>query len=108
MIVPHYMANEFKFSIVKENVLIVVQQILRTAWVTVFAYLRSGSISFSDNRNGVDRSGLFCVISAVIERLKIEQDVAITQIIEQMRCCRDQIIPSCVSRNRCELGYHNI
>ena len=50
-----------------------------------------------DYRNGVERSGLFCVISAVIERLKIEQDVAITQVIEQMRCCRDQIIPSVVS-----------
>ena len=45
----------------------------------------------------MERSGLFCVISAVIERLKIEQDVAITQVIEQMRCCRDQIIPSVVS-----------
>lgn len=49
------------------------------------------------NRNGVDRSGLFCVMYAVIERLKLEQDVAITQVIEQMRCCRDQIIPSLVN-----------
>ena len=50
-------------------------------------------------RNGVDRSGLFCVIKAVIERLRVEQDVAITQVIEQMRCARDQIVPSVVSMN---------
>ena len=48
-------------------------------------------------RNGVDRSGLFCVLYAVIARLRVEQDVAITQVVEQMRCCRDQIIPSVVS-----------
>ena len=50
-------------------------------------------------RNGVDRSGLFCVVTAVIERLRVEQDVAITQVIEQMRCARDQIVPSVVSMN---------
>ncbi|WAR24556.1 PTPRT-like protein [Mya arenaria] len=44
--------------------------------------------------NGADRSGLFCVASAVLERLKIEQDVAITQVIKEMRNYREQIIPS--------------
>ncbi|XP_053395786.1 receptor-type tyrosine-protein phosphatase T-like [Mercenaria mercenaria] len=44
--------------------------------------------------NGADKSGLYCVISAVIERLKIEQDVAIAQVIEEMRNAREQIIPS--------------
>ncbi|XP_060587159.1 receptor-type tyrosine-protein phosphatase epsilon-like [Ruditapes philippinarum] len=44
--------------------------------------------------NGVDKSGLYCVISAVIERLQIEQDVAISQVIEEMRNAREQIIPS--------------
>ncbi|XP_060587158.1 receptor-type tyrosine-protein phosphatase T-like [Ruditapes philippinarum] len=44
--------------------------------------------------NGVDKSGLYCVISAVIERLQIEQDVAISQVIEEMRSAREQIIPS--------------
>ncbi|KAL4236494.1 hypothetical protein ACF0H5_004880 [Mactra antiquata] len=43
--------------------------------------------------NGVDKSGLYCVISAVLERMKIEQDVAITQMIEEMRKAREQIIP---------------
>ena len=45
----------------------------------------------------MDRSGLFCVLYAVIERLRVEQDVAINQVVEQMRYCRDQIIPSVVS-----------
>ncbi|KAL4236493.1 hypothetical protein ACF0H5_004879 [Mactra antiquata] len=44
--------------------------------------------------NGVDKSGLYCVISAVLERMKIEQDVAITQVIEEMRKAREQIIPN--------------
>jgi hypothetical protein len=53
-------------------------------------------------RNGVDKSGLYCVISAVIERLQIEQDVAISQVIEEMRSAREQIIPSVVSIVICE------
>ncbi|WAR24853.1 PTPRT-like protein, partial [Mya arenaria] len=44
--------------------------------------------------NGADRSGLFCVASAVLERMKIEQDVAIAQVIKEMRNYREQIIPS--------------
>ncbi|XP_052778049.1 receptor-type tyrosine-protein phosphatase S-like [Mya arenaria] len=44
--------------------------------------------------NGADRSGLFCVASAVLERMKIEQDVAITQVIKEMRNYREQLIPS--------------
>ncbi|KAL3867962.1 hypothetical protein ACJMK2_040804, partial [Sinanodonta woodiana] len=43
--------------------------------------------------NGADRSGLFCVIAAVLERAKIEQDVAIEQIVRQLRHRRSQIIP---------------
>ncbi|WAR24562.1 PTPRU-like protein, partial [Mya arenaria] len=39
-------------------------------------------------------SGLFCVASAVLERMKIEQDVAITQVIKEMRNYREQLIPS--------------
>ncbi|KAL3867987.1 hypothetical protein ACJMK2_040828 [Sinanodonta woodiana] len=44
--------------------------------------------------NGADRSGLFCVIAALLERTKIEQDVAVEQIIKQMRSRRPQIIPN--------------
>ncbi|XP_053395158.1 receptor-type tyrosine-protein phosphatase mu-like [Mercenaria mercenaria] len=44
--------------------------------------------------NGADRSGLYCVITSVIERMKIEQDVAIAHVIEEMRNAREQIITS--------------
>ncbi|KAL3868052.1 hypothetical protein ACJMK2_040891 [Sinanodonta woodiana] len=42
--------------------------------------------------DGNERSGLFCVIAALLERTKIEQDVAVEQIIKQMRSRRPQII----------------
>ncbi|KAL3867985.1 hypothetical protein ACJMK2_040826, partial [Sinanodonta woodiana] len=44
--------------------------------------------------NGADRSGLFCVIAALLERIKVEHDVAVEQIIKQMRSRRPQIIPN--------------
>ena len=40
------------------------------------------------SRNGGDRSGLLCVVSVVLERLKVEQDVAITHVIKVLRSCR--------------------
>ncbi|WAR24508.1 PTPRU-like protein [Mya arenaria] len=48
--------------------------------------------------NGADRSGLYCVVSAVLERMRIEQDVAITQVINEMRNYREQIVPSLFCR----------
>lgn len=48
------------------------------------------------SRNGCDKTGLYCVVEATIERLKIEQDVGIQQIIKQMRSRRPQIIPCIV------------
>ncbi|CAG2241350.1 PTPRK [Mytilus edulis] len=47
--------------------------------------------------NGCDKSGLYCVLATVIERLRIEQDVDIQHIIKQMRNRRPQIIPNFVS-----------
>ncbi|XP_052106281.1 receptor-type tyrosine-protein phosphatase kappa-like [Mytilus californianus] len=44
--------------------------------------------------NGCDKSGLYCVLATVIERLRIEQDVDIQHIIKQMRNRRPQIIPN--------------
>ncbi|KAK3607687.1 hypothetical protein CHS0354_010676 [Potamilus streckersoni] len=44
--------------------------------------------------NGAERSGLFCVVAALVERTKIEQDVAVEQIIKQMRSIRPQVIQS--------------
>ncbi|VDI01974.1 Hypothetical predicted protein [Mytilus galloprovincialis] len=46
--------------------------------------------------NGCDKSGLYCVLATVIERLRIEQDVEIQHIIKQMRNRRPQIIPNYV------------
>ena len=47
-------------------------------------------------RNGADRSGLLCVVAVVLERLKVEQEVAISHVIEELRNCREQIIPTLV------------
>ncbi|KAL3879814.1 hypothetical protein ACJMK2_032096 [Sinanodonta woodiana] len=47
--------------------------------------------------NGAQRSGLYCVISTIIERLNVEKDAAIVQTIKRMRAIRQQIIPSYVS-----------
>ncbi|XP_052775132.1 uncharacterized protein LOC128213461 isoform X2 [Mya arenaria] len=44
--------------------------------------------------NGADRSGLYCVLSDVLERLQSEQKVNIPQCILQMRHNRPQIISS--------------
>ncbi|KAK3597121.1 hypothetical protein CHS0354_021230 [Potamilus streckersoni] len=44
--------------------------------------------------NGAQRSGLYCVISTVVERLNLERDVAIAQTIKRMRAIRQQIIPN--------------
>ncbi|CAC5383561.1 PTPRK [Mytilus coruscus] len=44
--------------------------------------------------NGCDKSGLYCVLATVIERLRTEQDVDIQHIIKQMRNRRPQIIPN--------------
>ncbi|XP_061182305.1 receptor-type tyrosine-protein phosphatase kappa-like [Saccostrea echinata] len=43
-------------------------------------------------RNGAEKSGLFCVLQVVLERMKIEQDVAIHQVIQHMRSIRPSII----------------
>jgi hypothetical protein len=54
-------------------------------------------IFYYSYRNGCDKSGLYCVLATVIERLTIEQDVDIQHIIKQMRNRRPQIIPNYVN-----------
>nr|XP_022313079.1 uncharacterized protein LOC111118076 isoform X2 [Crassostrea virginica] len=44
--------------------------------------------------NGAEKTGLFCVLQVVLERMKIEQDVAIHHVIQQMRSIRPSIIPN--------------
>lgn len=50
------------------------------------------------NRNGCDKSGLYCVFATVLERLRIEQDIDIQHIIKQTRNRRPQIILNYVGR----------
>ncbi|XP_062581733.1 receptor-type tyrosine-protein phosphatase alpha-like [Saccostrea cucullata] len=51
--------------------------------------------------DGSEKSGLFCVLQVVLERLKIEQDVAIHQVIQQMRSVRPSIIPNVMQFEFC-------
>jgi len=53
-------------------------------------------MTFHFCRDGAERSGLLCVVSVVLERMKVEQDVAIGHVIEELRSCREQIIPTLV------------
>ncbi|KAK3612426.1 hypothetical protein CHS0354_032035 [Potamilus streckersoni] len=44
--------------------------------------------------DGAERSGLYCVLTTVMERLNVERDVAIYQTVKKMRTRRQQIIPN--------------
>ncbi|KAL3876450.1 hypothetical protein ACJMK2_034295 [Sinanodonta woodiana] len=46
--------------------------------------------------DGAERSGLYCVLTTVLERLNVERDVAIYQTVKKMRTRRQQIIPNIV------------
>jgi len=47
-------------------------------------------------RDGASRSGLYCVLSSVLERLQVEQKVDIPSVILHMRHQRPHIITSLV------------
>ncbi|XP_061182027.1 receptor-type tyrosine-protein phosphatase kappa-like [Saccostrea echinata] len=44
--------------------------------------------------NGAKKSGLFCTVATVFERLRTEQEVGVLQTVIQMRTRRSQIVPS--------------
>ncbi|XP_062588632.1 uncharacterized protein LOC134250297 isoform X3 [Saccostrea cucullata] len=44
--------------------------------------------------NGAKKSGLFCTVATIIERLRTEQEVGVVQTVLQMRTRRSQIVPS--------------
>ena len=48
------------------------------------------------SRNGADKSGLFCVLWAVLERMRNEREVAIAETVKTFRVRRPQIIPNVV------------
>ncbi|KAL4216721.1 hypothetical protein ACF0H5_024444 [Mactra antiquata] len=45
-------------------------------------------------RNGASRSGLFCVVSTILEKIACDQEVSIINIICQMRSRRSMAIPN--------------
>ena len=47
-------------------------------------------------RNGADKSGLFCVLWTVFERMKEDNEVAVADTVKMMRVRRPQIIPTLV------------
>ena len=49
------------------------------------------------SRDGTEKSGLFCVLYALLARTVVEHDVAIAQIIQEMRNRRENVIPNVVS-----------
>ena len=48
--------------------------------------------------NGAAKSGLFCVVTSTLDRMKQEKDVALQHTLKQMRINRHQIIPTFVSK----------
>ncbi|XP_060573868.1 uncharacterized protein LOC132731671 [Ruditapes philippinarum] len=44
--------------------------------------------------NGATKSGLFCVVMSTLERMREEREVALQQVIKQMRIRRHHIIPT--------------
>ena len=52
-------------------------------------------------RDGSSRSGLYCSLSYMIEKLKLEQEVDIFQTVKQIRTNRPQIIPDVVNNFYC-------
>lgn len=48
-------------------------------------------------RDGMTRSGLFCTVNYMVERLKVEQEVDVFQSVKHSRMHRPQLIPSLVS-----------
>jgi len=48
-------------------------------------------------RDGATKSGLFCAISYMVERLKLEQEVDVFQSVKHTRINRPMIVSSLVS-----------
>ena len=61
-------------------------------------YLQWLSLSLFLIRDGLGRSGTFCALYSVRERLKIEQVVDVFQAIKAMRIPRPGLVRTAVSR----------
>lgn len=49
------------------------------------------------DRDGASQSGLFCGVSYMVERLKVEQEVDVFQSVKHTRVNRHQLVPNLVS-----------
>ena len=54
-------------------------------------------IEYTLSRDGATRSGLFCAISCMANRLKNEQEVDVLQDVKTIRISRPQVVPDLVS-----------
>lgn len=71
-------------------------QCIRYTFSLIILPTKDQSLQIRFYRNGAEKTGLFCVLQVVLERMKIEQDVAIHHVIQQMRSIRPSIIPNVV------------
>ena len=71
-------------------------QCIRYTFSLIILSTKDQSLQVRFHRNGAEKTGLFCVLQVVLERMKIEQDVAIHHVIKQMRSIRPSIIPNVV------------
>ena len=55
------------------------------------------NIEYTLFRDGATRSGLFCAISCMANRLKNEQEVDVLQDVKTIRISRPQVLPDLVS-----------
>lgn len=51
-------------------------------------------------RDGARRSGLFCAICAIFERMKVDREVDVFQTVKQIRVNRPQFIEDVVSKRQ--------
>ena len=56
------------------------------------------------SRNGATRSGMFCVINFILEKMKIDQEVDITLAVKKIRAHRPEAICNLV-RNLSQFSF---
>ncbi|XP_060596915.1 receptor-type tyrosine-protein phosphatase F-like isoform X1 [Ruditapes philippinarum] len=60
--------------------------------------------------NGAYRSGLYCAVSILIERLKLEKEIDVFQTVKQLRLCRSHLVDNLEQYRYCHeivLDYMN-
>jgi hypothetical protein len=77
---------------------------LYTPYISFFAYISYKAFLIREDkrnkicfRNGFDRSGLFCVVYKLLEKLEAERQVSVVNVVRKIRTHRPQSITSMVS-----------